>query len=288
MFGRTKKEIYIQSSYQEGIWPVEADQGQIDQVLVNLYVNAWQAMSADMTLFLSTANVILDEAYTQAFNVPPGAYVVVNVRDRGKGIAPDIMKRIFEPFFTTKKRGRGTGLGLASAFGIIKNHGGIIDVKSRLGHGTTFSIYLPAASRTRAEKPRQEKELPHDHTGTLLVVDDEHYILKSVSNALEDIGYDVVTANGGNEAITLFKKEQDRIDGVLLDMIMPDLNGRQVLTQLKEIKPQVKVILSSGYSLNGLGEDGRDLPGDGFIQKPYQIEQLAAVISNVLRRGIEP
>ena len=285
MFGRTKKEIQIQFSFQEDIWPVEADQGQVDQVLVNLYVNAWQAMTEDMTLILSTANVVLDKAYTQAFNVPPGAYVAVNVQDRGKGIAPEIMKRIFEPFFTTKKMGRGTGLGLASAFGIIKNHGGIIDVKSRLENGTTFTIYLPAASRKKAEQPIRESEYPHDHTGTLLVVDDEPYVLKSVSDALKDLGYDVISASGGYEAVALFEKDKDRIDGVLLDMVMPDLNGRQVLTRLKEIKPSIKVVLSSGYSLNGLGSDSRHLPGDGFIQKPFQIEQLAAAIGSVLHRG---
>ena len=287
MFGRTKKEIHIQSNIQEDIWPVEADQGQIDQVLVNLYVNAWQAMTEDMTLVLSTANVILDEAYTRAFNVPAGAYVAVNVQDRGKGIAPEIIKRIFEPFFTTKKMGRGTGLGLASAFGIIKNHGGIIDVKSRLEHGTTFTIYLPAASRTQAETPAPQPKASYDHTGTVLVVDDEPYVLKSVSDALMDLGYQVISASGGYEAVALFEKENSRIDGVLLDMVMPDLNGRQVLAKLREIKPSIKVVLSSGYSLNGLGSEGQGLSADGFIQKPFQIEQLAAVFGSVLHRGAD-
>ena len=179
MFGRTQKEIHIRSSYQENIWPVEADQGQIDQVLVNLYVNAWQAMTDDNTLVLSTANVILDEAYTRAFNAPPGAYVAVTVQDRGKGISPDVMKRIFEPFFTTKKMGRGTGLGLASAFGIVKNHGGIIDVKSTVGKGSTFTIFLPAASRILEQKAIPTDEIASAVTGSLLVVDDEPYLLKS-------------------------------------------------------------------------------------------------------------
>jgi two-component system cell cycle sensor histidine kinase/response regulator CckA len=138
---------------------VEADQGQIDQILVNLYVNAWQAMTGDNTLILSTANVILDEAYTRAFNAPPGAYVAVTVQDRGKGISPDVMKRIFEPFFTTKKMGRGTGLGLASVFGIVKNHGGIIDVKSSVGKGSTFTIFLPAASRILEKKAAPTDEI---------------------------------------------------------------------------------------------------------------------------------
>ena len=276
------KEIQIQSSYQENIWPVEADQGQIDQVLVNLYVNAWQAMTADMTLVLSTANVILEEADTRAFDVPPGPYVAVRVQDRGKGIAPEIIKRIFEPFFTTKKMGRGTGLGLASAFGIIKNHGGVIDVHSRLGSGTTFTIYLPAASPSQAQERHPDPEWTLNPTGTLLVVDDEPYILKSLAGVLDDLGYDVITANGGQEALARFRDERGRIDAVLLDMVMPDMNGEQVLGELKKWNPSVKVILSSGYSLNGLGGKDRNLAVDGFIQKPYQIEQLAAEIGRVL------
>lgn len=285
MFGRTRKEITIRSSYQENIWPVEADQGQIDQVLVNLYVNAWQAMTDDNTLILSTANVILDEAYTRAFNARSGAYVAVTVRDRGKGIAQDVMKRIFEPFFTTKKMGRGTGLGLASAFGIVKNHGGIIDVKSTVDRGSTFTIFLPAASLIQGKKPTAADEMPSAAGGSLLVVDDEPYLLKSLCAVLEDLGYETIPANSGHEAIKRFMKEMNRIDVVILDMIMPDLNGRQVLTELKKIKPSVKVILTSGYSLEGMPENEHDLPGDGFLQKPYRIQQLSSVIGKLVKQS---
>ena len=282
MFGRTKKQIQIRSSYQENVWTVEADQGQIDQVLVNLYVNAWQAMSGDTTLTLSTKNIVLDEAYTTSFGVKPGPYVSVSVQDRGKGIAPENMKRIFEPFFTTKKMGRGTGLGLASAFGIIKNHGGIIDVESQVGRGTTFTIFLPAISQTSENISAPEPDLPLNGSGTLLVVDDEPYILNALTGILQDLGYQVIAANSGRQAIALFNQKKDEIDGVLLDMIMPDLSGRQVLAQLRKIRPGVKVLLSSGYSLNGLGSDNDDVAGDGFIQKPYHIEQLASALDQVL------
>ncbi len=288
MFGRTKKEIQIQTTFQDDIWPVEADQGQIDQVLVNLYVNAWQAMTADLSLRLSTTNVMLNDAYTGSFNVKPGPFVCIKVQDRGKGIAPGIMKRIFEPFFTTKKMGRGTGLGLASAFGIIKNHGGIIDLKSQVGHGTTFSVYLPAASRVLDKQTTPPLNRVQLGTGTLLVVDDEPYILKSLVNILEDMGYTVFAADSGKAAIELFRKSGAQIDGVLLDVIMPDLNGRQVLAELKKIRPDIKVILSSGYSLNGLGETDPEAMEDGFIQKPYKIEQLSDVLHTALHDGHGP
>ena len=282
MFGRTKKEIQIQIRCQEGIWMVEADQSQIDQVLVNLYLNAWQAMTTDMTLAVTTANTALDAEFTAPFEVKPGRYVSIGVQDNGKGIDPKIIKRIFEPFFTTKKMGRGTGLGLASAFGIIKNHGGIIDVQSQLGRGTTFNIYLPAVTRAAKEKSPPPPALPRNGSGTLLLVDDEPYILKALAGILQDLGYHVITANSGREAVALFEKEMHRIDGVLLDMVMPDMGGRQVLDRLKSLQPAIKVILSSGYSLNGLGATESTATGDGFIQKPYHIEQLAGVLDEVL------
>ncbi|WP_372682945.1 PAS domain S-box protein, partial [Desulfosarcina sp.] len=288
MFGRTKKEIQIQASYQEDIWTVSADQGQIDQVLVNLYVNAWQAMTEDTSLSLSTKNLILDADYTASFGVKPGPYVSVSVQDRGNGIEPETMKRIFEPFFTTKKMGRGTGLGLASAFGIIKNHGGIIDVESRVSQGSTFTIYLPAVSRTSKRSAAAPPDLPVNGSGTLLVVDDEPYVLKSLTGVLQDLGYHVIPANSGNQAIALFESEKDRIDGVLLDMIMPDLNGRQVLSRLKTIRPGIKVLLSSGYSLNDPGGNNKETAGDRFIQKPYHIEALAAALDELLKGSDRP
>jgi two-component system cell cycle sensor histidine kinase/response regulator CckA len=198
------------------------------------------------------------------------------------------MKRIFEPFFTTKKMGRGTGLGLASAFGIIKNHGGIIDVDSQVGQGTTFTIYLPAESRVPERLSPVVPASPRNGSGTLLVVDDEPYLLKALTEILEELGYHVMTAIDGHQAIALFEKEKNRIDGVLLDMIMPDMSGRQVLERLKMIRPDIKVILSSGYSLDGLGKDAQRVAGDGFIQKPYQIDQLASVLDGVLNCHIRP
>ena len=290
MFGRTKKEINILTQYEPGIWMIDADQGQIDQVLVNLYVNAWQAMTGNMNLEITTANMILDADYTTPFGVKAGPFVSVCVRDFGKGIAPDIIKRIFEPFFTTKQMGRGTGLGLASAFGIIKNHGGIIDVESTVGHGSTFTLHLPAAQRQPHAQPQAPSATPRPQngSGTILVVDDEPYVLKALVNIIKSLGYAVIPAVNGREAVEAFKKSGERIDCVLLDMIMPDMNGRQVLKILKSFKPDVRVILSSGYSLDGLGVNAPETRGEGFIQKPYTTGKLAVILEKVLRGGGEP
>ncbi len=286
MFGRTKKEVRILTHYADKAQLVNADQGQIDQVLLNLYVNAWQAMTDNMTLRVSTDCVVLDAAFTTPFSAKPGSYAAIKVQDQGKGIAPEIMKRIFDPFFTTRKMGRGTGLGLASAFGIIKNHGGIIDVQSQVGKGSTFTIYLPLADcPSQEEGQRASSEAAAEAgSGRLLVVDDEAFVLKALCAILQDLGYQVVTAGSGQEAIDRFTIEKDRIDGVLLDMIMPDMNGRQVLGELKAIRPDVKVILSSGYSLDGLEEQQENAMGDGFIQKPYTIDELSTILARVFHR----
>ncbi len=284
MFGRTKKEIQIQARYQEHVWPVDADQGQIEQVLVNLLVNAWQAMTDNLTLTLSTENVVIEPALATTFGVKPGDYVSVGVQDRGRGIDPDVIDRIFEPFFTTKQMGRGTGLGLASAFGIVKNHKGIIDVQSRPGQGSTFTFYLPAASRERLPVPPPEPGVALSGSGTVLVVDDEAVVLDVATTILKTLGYQVITAANGHQAIAAFERESDHIDVVLLDMVMPDLTGRQVLEALKQRRPDACVVLSSGYSLEGLGNQAQGMSADGFIQKPYSIDQLAAV----LRQAMSP
>ena len=280
LFGRTKKEILIDFHFQKGVWTIDADQSQIEQVLMNLYVNAWQAMTEDMTLILSTKNKFLDSKAVH-LGLKPGAYVAIAVQDHGKGISPENIKRIFEPFFTTKTMGRGTGLGLASAFGIIKNHSGMIDVVSKVGHGTTFSIYLPAASQSSLMTAPPSETL-RQRSGTILVVDDESYILDASTAILKELGYQVISASSGRQALSIFKARSEEIDGVLLDMIMPDLSGRQVLSELKRLDPTVKVIRCSGYSLTDMKEDALHPSSDGFIQKPYTIEQLAATLNEVL------
>jgi len=281
MFGRTKKEITIHTKYQEGIWPVEVDRGQIEQVLLNLFVNAWQAMPGKGELYLETENVTLTETYIKPYQVNPGRYVKISVADTGVGIDKKTQQRIFDPFFTTKEMGRGTGLGLASAYGIIKNHDGIINVYSEKGKGTTFTIYLPISEK----KVRQEKALSEEifkGSETILLVDDEDFIIRVGSQVLKKLGYEVLTASSGKAAIDVYKANKDKIDMVILDMIMPEMGGGDTYDRMKEINPAVKALLSSGYSINGQATEILHRGCHGFIQKPFDMKGLSQKIREIL------
>ena len=281
MFGRTKKEIRIHGKYQEGIWPAEVDQSQIEQLLLNLYVNAWQAMPGGGDLYIETENVLLTEKEVQPHNVKAGRYVKVTVMDTGVGMDEQTRQRVFEPFFTTKEMGRGTGLGLASAYGIIKNHGGIIDVESEKGVGTSFHIYLPVSDKEVTKDPGSEVEIRRGSEGVLLV-DDEEMVRAVVRGMLEGLGYRVWVAGSGEEAIELIGSQRGKIQLVILDMIMPGLSGGEVFDSLKRSDPSVKVLLSSGYSLDGEAKKIMDRGCDGFIQKPFSIKELSAKAGELL------
>jgi len=281
MFGRTQKEIRIHRKLREGIWTTEVDAGQIEQAMLNLYVNAWQAMPEGGDLYLQTENVILDENHAQPFNVKSGRYVKISVTDTGVGMDKVTQQRIFEPFFTTKEIGRGTGLGLASTYGIIKNHGGIINVYSEIGHGTTFTIYLPASEKKIVKKqPASETLLSGNET--VLLVDDEDMVIDISQQMLEALGYQVLSARSGHEALEIYAKHKDTIDVVVLDMIMPGMSGGVVYDRLKEINPDVRCLLASGYSMNGQATEILERGCSGFIQKPFNMEQLSQKVREVL------
>jgi CheY-like chemotaxis protein len=281
MFGRTKREVVIHPKLYENLWATDVDQGQIEQVLLNIYVNAWQAMPGGGELYLETSNVIIDENFDRHYAVKPGKYVKICITDTGVGMGEKTRERIFEPFFTTKEMGRGTGLGLASAYGIIKGHGGFINVYSEEGRGTTFGIYLPASEKEMpAEKPPAEVVLKGRET--ILLVDDEDTIIEVSSEILEALGYNVILAKNGEEAIEIYRKRKDDIDLVILDMIMPGMGGAETFEVLKEINPRIKVILSSGYSLNGRPAKMLDRGCSAFIQKPYNMADLSQKIRAVL------
>jgi PAS domain S-box-containing protein len=281
MFGRTKKEVTIQRKLQEDLWTVAADSGQIDQVLLNLYVNAWQAMPAGGTIFLETKNVVLHEEEVKPYGLNPGRYVHLSLSDTGVGMDEATKKRLFEPFFTTKEMGRGTGLGLASAYGIIKNHDGIITVESEKGQGTVFHIYLPP-SKTKIRPDTHSESTILTGSEKILLVDDEDVVVNVGKEMIEVLGYDVIIAKSGHEAISLFEKQKDDIDLVILDMVMPEISGGETFDRLKAIHPGVKVLLASGYSMNGQAKEILDRGCDGFIQKPFDIKDLSHKMQQIL------
>ena len=280
LFARTKKEIQVHTVFHDEIWAVEVDRGQIEQALLNLYVNAWQAMPAGGDVYLKTRNVMLDSSYVKPFKVELGKYVEISVSDTGVGIDRKTRERIFEPFFTTKEMGRGTGLGLASVYGIIKSHSGYIDVHSEKEKGTTFTIYLPASEKEAV----REKTVPAamlKGTGAILLIDDEKMILDVGRELLEELGYTVLSALSGREALDIFQKNSDKIDLVIMDMIMPGMGGGETFDRLRAINPNIKVLLSSGYSVNGQASKILHRGCDGFIQKPFNLNRLAEKIGKI-------
>jgi PAS domain S-box-containing protein len=281
MFGRTRKEITIHRDLQEPLWTVEVDRSQIEQVLLNLYVNAGQAMPGGGQLYLGTKNVVANESSVGFAPVEPGNYVCITVKDTGVGMDEKTRQRIFEPFFTTREMRRGTGLGLASAYGIIQGHGGWIDVDSEKGSGTTFSIHLPASGKEIETAQKSAEDVARGNE-TVLLVDDEDINIDVVREILEILGYDVIVAKSGQEAVSLYKEKRDFIDLVILDMIMPGMGGGDTFDALKNIDSGVKVILSSGYSLHGEASRIMERGCAAFIQKPYRIQDLSEKLREVL------
>ena len=281
LFARTRKDVQVNTNLDESVWTVEVDRGQIEQVLLNLYVNAWQAMPDGGSLYLRTENVMLDRNYVKPYKVEPGRYVKTSLTDTGIGIDKETQERIFEPFFTTKEMGRGTGLGLASVYGIIKSHAGYINVYSELDQGTTFTIYLPASGKEAVEDTELIAEIQKG-SGTILLIDDEKMILDVGRELLEELGYTVLSAMSGQKAIDIFQKNRDKIDMIIMDMIMPGLSGSDTFDRMKEINPDTKILLSSGYSIDGQATNILQRGCEGFIQKPFNMNQLADRIQKIM------
>ncbi len=281
LFGRTKKEMPIYTNYQEDIRTVKVDQGQIEQVLLNLYLNAIQAMPNGGNLYIRTENVTLNKKYMEPYELEPGDYVKTSVTDTGIGMDNTTLQKVFDPFFTTKKLNRGTGLGLASAYGIIKNHNGFFEVSSERNKGTTFNFYIPASEKKVMQQKTKPQEIQKGNE-TILLVDDEDMVIHATSEMLETLGYSVNVARSGEEAIVFCRKNNDKIDLVILDIVMPAMNGGEAYSILKEINPQIKVLLSSGYSVNESVTKMLDNGCQGFIQKPFSLIQLSQKVREVL------
>jgi PAS domain S-box-containing protein len=284
-FARTKKEITIHSELDKNLLGIEGDEGQIEQLLLNLYVNAADAMSDGGDLYLKTTNISHSEIKGGPYKPKPGIYVLLLVRDTGAGMDEETMKHIFEPFFTTKEMGRGTGLGLASVYGIVKGHCGYINVTSVRRKGTAFTIYLPATGRKVVTSHRPPEQIIKG-TGTILIVDDEEQVLDVSLKMVEHLQYKVLKAKSGLEAIEICEKNKDHLDLVILDMIMPGMEVGETYDTLKDICPNLKVLLSSGYSLDGKATKILNRGGDCFIQKPYDIGGLSQKLREILDKPI--
>ncbi len=279
--GITKQEIRVHLDLAEDLLAIKADQGQIEQALLDLYFNAADAMAEGGDLYLKTMNVTVKDMTDKLYKPKPGNWVLLTIRDTGAGMDKETMTRIFEPFFTTKRLAEGTGLGLTSVYDTIKGHGGYIDVSSEKDNGTTFSIYLPPAE----EKVKGEKEHLYElkkGNGIILFVDDEDMVLNVGEKMLIKMGYNVLSSNNGHEALNLYRENQGKIDMVILDMVMPDMGGGETYDRLKEINPDIKVLLSSGYSINGQATEILKRGCNSFIQKPVNMIDLSQKIREIL------
>ena len=260
---------------------IEADQGQIEQTLLNLYVNAADAMPRGGKLILKTMNVTRNAIKGKLFEPRQGRYVSLSVSDSGEGLDPEIQEHLFDPFFTTKGIGAGSGLGLASVYSIIKSHGGYIEVESEKERGTTFYVILPAIENKSLPPVEATGEIVEGR-GTILLVDDEEMVLKVGVQLLEKLGYEVIKADSGQQAVKLFTEHEDRIDLVIVDIIMPEMGGGEVFDRIRQLNADINVLLSSGYSIDGPAQEIINRGGNGFIQKPFTLEQLSQKIKETL------
>jgi signal transduction histidine kinase/CheY-like chemotaxis protein len=262
-----------------------ADPTQVEQALMNLCLNARDAMPEGGTLTIETQNVEIGEEYCRHHpSGKPGRYVMLSITDTGVGMDKATLDRVFEPFFTTKEMGRGTGLGLATVYGVVKQHEGFIYAYSEPGGGTVFRLYFPVAVGVQEHDEIRLDEAPQKGTGTILLADDYKGIRESTSEMLLALGYEVLAAQDGKEAVELFKKNADRIDLVLLDVILPSFTGPEVYSQISAIRPGTKVIFASGYTAENVLLKSAIQKGASILQKPFNMSSLSRAIREVLVR----
>jgi len=283
LFARTKKDIRIEQYLDKNLWSTIVDEGLIKQVLMNLFVNAWHAMPQGGKIIIKSENVMMDESRIDEFGFEKaGAFVKVSVIDTGIGMGKEIISRIFDPFFTTKTKGQGTGLGLATAYGIIKSHKGAFKVESTPGQGSSFMFFLPADNVCiESEINVEEDEKIINGKGKILLVDDEKGVLEVCSEMLETLGYDVENASSGMDAIKIIEKNENKIDLVILDMVMPGMNGFETYEMIQKIRPDCRVLVCSGYSkqeeINRMIEKGCN----DFILKPFDVAMLSEKLNTI-------
>ncbi len=278
------KMIDIELHLASKLKTINGDPGQIEQILMNLTVNAKDSMPEGGKLLIATENVLLDEEFCKThLGAKPGEYILLAISDTGQGMSKETLEHIFEPFYTTKGVGEGTGLGLAMVYGIVKSHRGYITCYSEPGEGTTFKIYLPVIEQEGTLVASEETVTAvTGGTGTILLVDDEDFVRELGEQILLKFGYTAITAADGETALEVYRKEPERIDLIILDLIMPGIGGRRCLQELLEIDPHAKVLIASGYSPDGPTKEILQAGAKGFVRKPYEMRQLLAAVREVL------
>ena len=277
------KSIRVESDVAADLWPVLGDATQLQQALMNLCINARDAMPGGGVLTLAAANIVLSkEAAEKMPGAQPGSYACLRVTDTGTGISPEIEAKIFEPFFTTKGVGKGTGLGLSTVLGIVRSHGGFVRVASKVGQGSTFELYLPATTEQVAVKSDSATPWPHTHGEGILVVDDEAAVREVARQALMEFGYQVITAGRGAEALRIFQERRPEIQLVLTDMMMPEMDGPTLVAALRVLDPAVRIVGITGMSDTGSKSGLKTLALSAMLAKPFTIKKLLAVIRDAL------
>jgi two-component system cell cycle sensor histidine kinase/response regulator CckA len=280
------EKIDLKVQHATDVWPVKADLVQLEQVVVNLVVNARDAMPEGGTITIRTRNVTAAEAATFTYTgMPPADYMLIEVEDTGTGMSPEIIEKIFEPFFSTKELGKGTGLGLSTVYGIIKQTGGFIYPDSIVGKGTTFRIFLPRHIATEIDVVAKPVAAPvRDLTGNerILLVEDEDFVRAFSARALRTTGYEVFEADSGEAALDVLDEIDDKIDLMISDVVMPEMDGPALLTRVRERLPNLKVIFVSGYAEENVRQDIADDRSVEFLAKPYSLDQINSKVKEVL------
>jgi signal transduction histidine kinase/ActR/RegA family two-component response regulator len=278
------EDIELVISLGEGLWPVYLDATQLDQVIVNLVVNARDAMAYGGVLAIETENVVLDEAYAAGqVDVEPGEYVLLMVSDTGKGMNEEVQSHLFEPFFTTKERGKGTGLGLATVYGIVKGCGGHIGVYSEQGQGTTFRVYLPRTKKVESESTDGVTVARSpEGSETVLLVEDDASVREMATKILETYGYQIIAADSGPVAIDLIHGHKGPIHLLLTDVVLPQMSGRKLAEALRTLRPEMRVLYMSGYSESTIAHHGLGGESRQLLPKPFTVEALVQKVRNAL------
>jgi two-component system cell cycle sensor histidine kinase/response regulator CckA len=279
------KRINIHKSLASDLWAIEAEPSQIEQAFLNLFINACDAMPEGGKLSIITENYILndeDEEHINFIKAEKGKYIKVSIADTGEGIPAEILNKIFDPFFSTKDKHKGSGLGLSVVYGVVKDHGGYINIKSKPGEGTIFEIIFPISSKPLQKTIFGEKQEVVGGSETILIVDDDKVSRNLGEEILSDKGYKIVLAGTGFKAIEIYRKQKDDIALVILDMIMPGIDGRETCKRLKQINPSLKILISSGFSDETKKDNEFRSWIQGFIQKPYNINELSKKVRRIL------